>query len=77
MTLMWIGSMVGALLGLAHATYVFRVVAKSVPSGVSPNYPGAVYFAIWTFGLWVLFGTYVLVLWVVGGVLYLVFKAFR
>ncbi len=77
MTLMWAGSVLGVLLGLAHATYVFNIVANGVSPGGSPNYKSAVYFAIWTFGLWVLLGTYVLVLWVVGVVLYLVFKAFR
>ena len=77
MTLMWTGSILGALLGLAHATYVFKVVVNSGSPSVAPNYTTATYFAIWTFGLWVLLGTYVLVLWVIGAVLYGVFKTYR
>ncbi len=77
MTVMAAGITVGALLGLAHATYIFKTVANNVPSGVSTNYPRAIYFAAWTFGLWILFAPYVLVLWIVGVLLYLIFKAFR
>ena len=77
MTLMSAGSIIGVVLGLAHATYVFKVVANGNSPGASSNNTSAVYFAIWTFGLWVLFGVSVLVMWVIGVVLYLVFKAFR
>ena len=77
MTVMTAGTAVVALLGLAHAIHIFRTVATNVPSGVSTNYPRAVYFAAWTFGLWVLFAPYVLGLWIVGVLLYLIFKAFR
>jgi len=75
--LVWTGSMVGALFGLAHAIYVFKVVAYSAHEGNSPNYLRAIYFSVWTFGLWVLFGVYVLVLWVAGTLFFIVFKAFR
>jgi hypothetical protein len=77
MTVMTAGTAVGALLGLAHAAYVFRTVTNGVTSDVSTNHLRAIYFAVWTFGLWVLFGPYVLVLWMVGVLLYLIFKAFR
>jgi len=73
MTVMTAGTAVGVLLGLAHAAYVFRIVTN----GVSTNHPRAIYFTVWTFALWVLFGPYVLVLWMVGVLLYLIFKAFR
>ena len=77
MTLLWLGSLVGALLGIAHAAYVFRIVANSAPLNTPQNYLRAVYYAIWTFGLWVLFGTYILVLWGISVLFYLIFKAFR
>jgi hypothetical protein len=77
MTVITAGTAVGALLGLAHAAYVFRTVSNGVSSDVSTNNPRAIYYAVWTFGLWVLFGPYVLGLWIVGVLLYLIFKAFR
>ncbi len=77
MNLMWTGSVIGVLLGLVHAMYVFNVVAgRGVPSG-SRNYLRGNYFAFWTFLLWILFGTYILVLWIIGMFFYLVFKAYR
>ena len=77
MTVMTVGTAVGALLGLAHAAYVFRTVTNGVSSDVSTNHLRAIYYAVWAFGLWVLFGPYVLGLWIVGALLYLIFKAFR
>lgn len=73
----WIGSAVGALLGLAHAAYVYRVVAHGVPAGAVPNHSGGIYYALWTLLLWLLLGSYVLALWLAGVVFYAVFKAFR
>ena len=74
---MWAGSAVGLLLGLAHAAYVYRVVANGVPLGAKSGHARGSYFTLWTLGLWILLGSYVLVLWLTGVVLYLVFKAFR
>ena len=74
---MWAGSAVGALLGLAHAAYVYRIVTKWGSTDIGPNHTRGFYYALWTIGLWILFGSYVLVLWLAGIVLYLVFKAFR
>ena len=73
----WAGSVVGVLLGLAHAAYVYRVVAYGVSAGAEPNHVHGFYFALWTFGLWLLFGSYVLILWLIGVLLYTIFKAFR
>jgi hypothetical protein len=69
--------MVGALLGLAHAAYIYRVVAHGVPADGEPSHARGLYFALWTLGLWVLFGSYVLILWLIGVLLYTIFKAFR
>ena len=63
--LLWIGSVLGALVGVAHAIYLLGVSAHE------PRGRGAgIYRAIWAIGLWSLFGTYVLVLWVVGVIAY-------
>lgn len=75
--MIWAGSIVGAVLGLIHAVYVYRVVSVRAPDNTSPNHMPAVYFALWTFVLWVLMGTYVLVLWLAGAVLYVIFKMLR
>ena len=73
----WAGSVIGVLLGLTQAVYVYRVITNGTPAGAAPSPARGFYFALWTFGLWILFGSYVLVLWLAGVVLYLIFKAFR
>ena len=75
--IIWAGSIVGLLLGLAHAVYVFRAVASSEPANSGPNYTRGAYYAIWVLGLWILSGTYILVLWLAGVLFYLMFKVFR
>lgn len=74
---MWVGSVVGMFLGLAHAAYVYRVVANGAPADGESNHTRGFYFALWTLGLWILFGSYVLILWLAGITLYIIFKAFR
>ena len=69
----WAGTVIGAVFGLVHAAYVFRAVADGSAAGQAR----AGYHAVWTFGLWLLLGSYVLALWLIGVVLYAVFKAFR
>ena len=73
--MIWAGSIVGIVLGLIHAVYVYRVVSVQTPETTDPM--PAIYYALWTLVLWVLMGTYVLVLWLAGVVLYIIFKAFR
>ena len=75
--ILWAGTVAGVLFGLAHAVYVYRLIAAGTAESVAPSRGRAAYYALWTFGLWVLFGSYVLVLWLIGAVLYAVFKAFR
>jgi hypothetical protein len=78
-TALYIGSAVGALLGLFHAVYVYRqqlADARNTPSGISFGTKlRAGYYALWTFGLWALFGSYVLYLWLLGCILHLISKA--
>ena len=71
------GSMLGAIFGLAHAIYVFRVVVRE-PSGRNlPTFLPALYAALWTFALWLLFGTYLMLLWLLGCLLYPFFPGRR
>ena len=76
-SLLMTGMVVGALLGAFHAVYIYRLLATEPPAGATPGHARAVYYALWTFGLWVIFGSYVLILWLIGAIFYAVFKAFR
>lgn len=71
------GSIVGLIFGLAHAFYVFRVVTGGGSSTQGADYGRGIYYALWTFVLWILFGTYVLVLWIAGAVVFVLSKVFR
>jgi hypothetical protein len=55
----------GAAVGLAHAVYLWRVSLQEAESRGTAIYRGA-----WAVGLWTLFGTYVLALWIVGVIAY-------
>ena len=76
-SLLMTGMLVGALFGVFHAVYVYRLLATEPPAGATPGHARAVYYALWTLGLWVIFGSYVLMLWLIGAIFYGVFKAFR
>ena len=69
-TVIWAGTVVGAVLGLLHAGYVYRLVAVD-------GHLRAGYYAVWTLALWLLFGTYVLVLWVISVVAYTIARPFK
>jgi len=73
-SVLWVGLIVGAVLGVLHGAYVYRVV--STP-GSAAAHARAGYHAIWTLALWLLFGTYVLVLWLVAVVAYAIARPFR
>lgn len=68
-TLMIIGSSLGLLIGLVHArgVYVQRVRDAGPRARISAGRArfDAGYGAFWTVVLWTLFGTYVLVLWLI------------
>jgi len=61
-TIVWIGSAIGFLAGMLHAAEVFRNRMTVRNTGVA----GALYYAVWTLLLWIAFGTYVLVFWLLG-----------
>jgi len=61
-TYLWIGSGLGALIGLLHALHMFR--RQSAMPASNPAL--ALWFALWTLALWTLFGAYVLTFWLIG-----------
>lgn len=63
--LLWVGTISGAAIGLAHAIYLWRVSGREAEGRST-----AIYRGVWAVGLWTLFGTYVLVLWIVGVIAY-------
>ena len=67
--ILWMGTLVGVVLGCAHGVYVYRTMAADEVAAAEGGSGGirlrAAYHAFWTVVLWVLFGTYVLVLWAI------------
>lgn len=60
-TFLTLGLFIGAIIGALHARSIYRDrIASSAGTGE------AVWFALWTFGLWTLFGAYLLALWILG-----------
>lgn len=72
---------VGMCLGLMHAGYVYRHVVDAKPMSLTgrsaAQHLRGVYYAMWTVGLWLVFGTYVFSLWVLGVILYALTKAIQ
>ena len=63
MTLLWLGTALGALVGITHAIDIYRTqMARPGPGGLALT----VYRGIWALALWTLFGGYLLVLWIIG-----------
>ena len=73
-SMLWVGTIIGAFLGLLHAGDVYRVV--SVPGGAAAH-ARAGYYAVWTLALWLLCGTYVVALWIISVVAYTIARPFR
>jgi hypothetical protein len=73
-----LGSAVGAVLGIAHGVSLYRQIAarNSTGNGPSGSLQG-LYYAIWTLVLWTLFGSYVLVFWILGALSYPIVRLFR
>lgn len=69
-----IGMGIGLLLGLTHGVQVYRALAARRPSHAGPHKGRlrGLYYGLWTVLLWVLFGPYVVVIWVIGRLAYLV-----
>ncbi len=58
----WIGTALGVVAGMLHASLVFRRRLAEGSGGIAE----AVYFAAWTIALWIMFGAYVMAFWIVG-----------
>ena len=75
------GTLFGAIVGLAHAWYVYANYLSDHAGGLpQPRLAvrfSALYFALWTLLLWMLFGTYVLALWIVSTILFALCKIFQ
>lgn len=76
-----IGSSAGAIIGLIHAWGVYVQRTREIPERLI-KHPVAVraraaYFALWTFFLWVLFGTYVFYLWMISIVVYAIYNVLK
>jgi hypothetical protein len=71
------GTLVGLVFSLFHAPYMSRLVLSGGNSGTKGTGVSALNFALWTFGLWILMGGYLLAFWLIAVVFYVVFKAFR
>lgn len=73
-TVLLVGLVVGTGIGLLHAGYVFRSRLGDVPAARRRQPLGttlrAAYHALWTLLLWVVFGSYVLFMWVISLVAY-------
>jgi hypothetical protein len=66
-----IGSALGASLGLLHGSHLFRRQSRwALASGVRAVRAMGLYYALWTFALWTLLGSYVLGLSIIGAIAY-------
>ena len=66
---LWVGSALGATLGVLHALFLYRqIAARYSTAGSTGVNLRALYYGIWTFALWTIFGSYVLAIWLLGGI---------
>ena len=72
-----VGALMGLIIGLLHLVYLSKVVAIGTNSATSSARFAALNFALWTGGLWILMGAYVLGLWLISVVFYVVSKVIR
>ena len=63
----WAGSALGAVLGLFHGIHLFRQqAARTAHRGTVFSGAIGLYYGVWAFALWALFGAYVLAFWILG-----------
>lgn len=68
---LWIGSALGAVLGLLHGIYLYRQqTARALARGTTSGRAIGLYYGLWAFALWTLFGAYVLAFWILGSIAY-------
>ena len=77
---LWIGTALGAMAGLLHGLHLYRRWAAWPGAvGASPTAAGrrkAIYRSLWALAIWTLFGSYLLVLWILGALGYSVSRLF-
>jgi hypothetical protein len=71
------GLILGLLIGVSHAVYLYRLVAHGPDRNRSGSGLAAINFAVWSGVLWVLLGTYLLGYLLIAFTFYIVFKVFR
>lgn len=62
-TLLVTGTVLGAAVGLVHAVHLWRSAKREGDASALTLYRG-----VWAIALWTLFGSYLLVLWLIGAV---------
>src|SRR5262245_14638319 len=68
-TFLWIGSALGAAVGLVHGVYLYRQqVGRAPASDPTGNKAAGLYYGLWAVLLWTIFGAYVLAFWILGAV---------
>ena len=68
--ILWLGTAFGFAIGLLHA---IQIVATGSQDTSPDRLFARIYRAIWSIGLWTLFGAYLLVLWLIAFILKLAF----
>ncbi len=64
---LWIGSALGAVLGVLHGVHLYRLKAARASAGATGDGRAmGLYYGLWAFVLWTLFGSYVLAFWILG-----------
>ena len=72
-TVLFIGGAFGLLVGIAHASAKFQTQRNRAGRHPNTQHNGNVptlYYALWTVVLWILFGSYVLYLWIAANVVF-------
>jgi len=72
-----VGALVGLIISLFHVAYLSRLTSSGTNPKASGTRVSTLNFALWTSGLWILMGGYLLGFWLIAIVFYIVFKAFR
>ena len=66
---LWLGTALGAVLGVLHAVHLYRQrAARVLTGGPGRQKAESLYYGLWAFALWTVFGAYVLGFWILGSV---------
>jgi hypothetical protein len=77
-TFLWIGSALGAAVGLLHGIYLYRQqVAWALANEPYSSKATGIYYGLWAILLWTVFGAYVLAFWMLGAIAWLIMRVVR